>query len=258
MAHPHATVFLMYHELELPGRPLCQNDPGYVRYSISADELSAQMKQIHELGLRGVNVSEALKFANPAVCITFDDGCETDLLSAAPILKEFDFGATFYVVAGFVGKDGYLSPAQLHELLKLGFEIGCHSMSHPYLPDLDDAGLQREIADAKVMLEQMTGRAVQHFSCPGGRYDARVAQVARQAGFLSVATSIPRGNTAASDPFSLARVAITRGLKASEFPRICRGTALWKAGLTMGARDSVKRILGNRIYDRLRGLLLKS
>lgn len=252
-----STVFLMYHELELPGRPLCQNDPGYVRYIISANEFSNQMQQIRDLGLHGVSVSEALKFSEPVTCITFDDGCETDLISATPILKEFGFNATFYVVNGFIGKTGYLSTAQLRELQNLGFEIGCHSMSHPYLPDLDDAGLRREICDAKVMLEQMTGTAVEHFSCPGGRYDDRVVQVVKQAGFATLATSIPRANTAATDPFTLGRVAITRGIQPANFGQLCRGESLWKAELTMGARDRVKKLLGNRMYDRMRGLLLR-
>ena len=248
----------MYHELELHGRPLCQSDPGYVRYIISADEFSAQMREISKLGLRGVSVSDALKFNGPAVCITFDDGCETDLISAAPILKEFGFGATFYVVAGFVGKPGYLSMPQLRELHAQGFEIGCHSMTHPYLTDLDRTGMQREIAEAKTMLERMVGVPIQHFSCPGGRYDDRVVQEAKQAGFMTVATSVPRANTAATDPFALARVAIIRETKISELSQICRGQSLWKARLTMGTRDQVKKVFGNRLYDRVRGLLLKS
>lgn len=258
MSPPPSTVFLMYHELELPGRALCLNDPGYVRYIISADEFSAQMRQIRDLGLRGVSVSEALTFSEPAVCVTFDDGCETDFIAAASILKELGFNATFYAVSGFIGKPGYLSTAQLRELHALGFEIGCHSMSHPYLPDLDDAGLQREIADARTMLEQMLGAPVRHFSCPGGRYDARVAQVAKHAGFLTVATSIPRANTPSTDLFALARVAIVRGMKPSDFPGICTGESLWKSQLTMSARDRVKRLLGNKLYDRVRGLLLKN
>ena len=150
----------MYHELELPGRSLCQSDPGYVRYILSADEFAMQMQQLSELGFRGLNVSDALTFSTPAVAITFDDGCETDLISAAPILKQHALGATFFVVSGFVGKQGFLSHTQLRELADLDFEIGCHSMTHPYLSDLDEAGLQREIVDAKIALEQMIGKPV--------------------------------------------------------------------------------------------------
>src|SRR5690242_17761642 len=35
---------------------------------------------------RGVSVSEALEFSPNSVAITFDDGCETDLLAAAAVL----------------------------------------------------------------------------------------------------------------------------------------------------------------------------
>jgi peptidoglycan/xylan/chitin deacetylase (PgdA/CDA1 family) len=256
MASGSACVFLMYHELELPGRVLCQSEPGYVRYVLAIDEFASQMQQLSELGLLAVSVSDALKFTGRTIAITFDDGCETDLLSAALILKGHNFGATFFVVSGFVGKPGYLSQPQLRELATLGFEIGCHSMTHPYLPDLDDAGLRHEIVEAKNALEQMLGKPVEHFSCPGGRYDSRAMQVAENAGFVTVSTSVPRANTAKTNKLSLNRVPITRGMKAPEFQQLCRGESLWKLNLRNEARNRVKRLLGNAIYDRLRSSLL--
>jgi peptidoglycan/xylan/chitin deacetylase (PgdA/CDA1 family) len=257
MASSDAAVFLMYHELELPGRALCQSEPGYVRYILYAEEFAGQMRLLDALGLRGLNVSDALKFSEPAVAITFDDGCETDLLSAAQILKEHNFGATFFVVSGFIGKPGYLSQLQVRELAALGFEIGCHSMTHPYLPDLDDAGLHHEIVDAKTVIEQIVGKSVKHFSCPGGRYDSRAMRVARNAGFDTVSTSIPRANTTETDKFALGRVAIMRGIKTDEFHRLCRGESLWKMNVRGEVRNRVKRFLGNAVYDRLRSALLK-
>lgn len=257
MASRDAIVFLMYHELEQPGRALCQSEPGYVRYILSAEEFAEQMDQISALHLRGLSVSDALKFTEPAVAVTFDDGCETDLLSAAPILKDHNFGATFFVVSGFVGKPGYLSQLQVRELSALGFEIGCHSMTHPYLPDLDDAGLHHEIVDAKTVLEQIVGKSVEHFSCPGGRYDSRAMQVAKDAGFVTVSTSVPRANTAKTDRYSLGRVAIRRGVESSEFQQLCRGESLWKLNFRGDVRNCVKRLLGNAVYDRLRASLLK-
>ena len=113
-------VFLMYHELESPGRPLCQTEPGYVRYILTASDFRSQMELLKRARWKGVSVSEAIgSFANKTVAITFDDGCETDLLHAAPILREFDFGGTFYVTTGFLRKSGYLSHPQLKELARL-------------------------------------------------------------------------------------------------------------------------------------------
>jgi len=252
-----ASVFLMYHELQLAGRQLAQSDPGYTRYVLPVEEFEAQMRQIRDMGLAGVRVSDALKFSRPAVAITFDDGCETDLLSAAPVLLKLGFGATFYIVAGMVGKAGRLSSAQLRELQGLGFEIGCHSMTHPYLPDLDDGSLEREISGAKAVLEQILGSPVEHFSCPGGRYDSRALRVAKAAGFRSLATSVPRANTASTDRFSLGRVAITRSTPPNDFEKLCRGEGLWKMRLNGMLRSSAMRLLGNTAYDRLRARLLK-
>ncbi len=82
-------VFLMYHELEVPGRGLCHSDAGYVRYILRGLDFQAQMQSLKRAGWCGLSVSEALRFpATSGVAITFDDGCESDLVTAAPILRE--------------------------------------------------------------------------------------------------------------------------------------------------------------------------
>jgi peptidoglycan/xylan/chitin deacetylase (PgdA/CDA1 family) len=257
MAEP-GTVFLMYHELELAGRPLCQSEPGYVRYILPEELFRSQMTWLAQGQWRGLSVSEALEYPSAnSVAITFDDGSETDLISAAPILKENGFRATFYVTAGFVGKRGYLSPAQLRELRQSGFEIGCHSMTHAYLDDLDAAGLRVEIVDAAKKLEQMIGEKVLHFSCPGGRFDERSLNLAREAGYRSFANSRTHANASGSDPYRLGRVAVLRGTDQTKFQSICTGQALWRIRSSDRVRDAAKRALGNTVYDRLRALMLK-
>jgi peptidoglycan/xylan/chitin deacetylase (PgdA/CDA1 family) len=257
MAEP-GTVFLMYHELELAGRPLCQSEPGYVRYILPEESFRSQMMWLAQGQWRGLSVSEALEYPSAkSVAITFDDGSETDLISAAPILKESGFRATFYVTAGFVGRRGYLSPAQLRELRESGFEIGCHSMTHAYLDDLDAAGLRVEIVDAAKKLEQMIGEKVLHFSCPGGRFDERSLNLAREAGYRSFANSRTHANASGTDPYRLGRVAVLRGTDQTKFKSICTGQALWRIRSSDRVRDAAKRALGNTVYDRLRALMLK-
>lgn len=247
----------MYHELEVPGRPLCQTEAGYVRYILSAADFRAQMQSVKDAGWQGVSVSEALRFPSTrGVTITFDDGCETDLLVAAPILQEFGFRATFYVTSGWVGTRGYMTAQQLRELGSLGFEVGCHSMTHPYLPDLDDSKLHEEIAGAKIRLEQILERGVEHFSCPGGRCDRRVKDVAREAGYRTVTTSQTHANSQTSDPFALGRVAVMRDTGLKTFSAWCRGRGLWRLTLRDSLRHGAMRMLGNSFYDRVRASVL--
>lgn len=252
----HAIVFLMYHELEMPGRRLCETEPGYVRYVLTEADFRAQVAYLKENGWQGLSVGQALAFPEGRnVAITFDDGSETDRLAAAPILRQAGFHATFFVTSGRLGTPGYLSHAQLKELSE-GFEIGCHSMTHPYLTDVDENGLQREISDAKLQLEQIIGKPVEHFSCPGGRCDERVLAVARAAGYRTLATSRIQANSVSTDAFALGRVAILRDLPLSAFAAVCNGTSLSRMRTQSALRQAAKQILGNSFYDRVRATLL--
>lgn len=252
------TVCLMYHEIELPGRELCDSDPGYTKYAVSLGDFREQMAFLKNSSTPGINISQML--TNPAngVALSFDDGCETDLITAAPILKELGFQATFYITVGFLGKRGFMSRQQLRELAEAGFEVGCHSMTHAFLTDLPEDALQREIAGAKKELEDIVGRSVIHFSCPGGRWDQRVVQVARQAGYSSVATSQIGLNSSDTDHFSLSRVAITQGVTMGEFQAVCAGSGLWGKGLKNRGLALAKKILGNGAYTRVRAVLLRN
>jgi peptidoglycan/xylan/chitin deacetylase (PgdA/CDA1 family) len=247
----------MYHELALPGRPVCNPDPGYIRYVVSASDFRSQMERLAKEGWRGKSVSEALRsFDGKTVCITFDDGCETDLLSAAPVLREFGFGATSYITVDYLGKPGYLSRIQVRELNAAGIEIGCHSLTHPYLTDIDDARLREETAGAKEQLEQISGVAVEHFSCPGGRWDRRVLRAVKNAGFRTMATSRTGMNFAATDPFDLARVAVLKSHSNEIVWQTCLGRGLWKTRAKEVARETVRQSLGNSFYDALRHRIL--
>lgn len=254
-----ARVFLMYHEIGVPGHPPCDSDPGYVRYVIQEADFRQQVSWLKQQNIRGLSVDQALASDAPhGVVFTFDDGCATDLTLAAPVLHEAGFNVTFYITLGFLGRPGYMSREQVRQLGDQGFDIGCHSISHPYLSDLSRPELQHEIGDAKAELEQIIGRPVHHFSCPGGRWSALAAEVAKQAGYRSVASSRIGVNRTTSDPFNLARVAIMRGTPLSQFQHICRAERLWHLQLRDLTRSTAKQLLGNRLYDRLRSRALQN
>jgi peptidoglycan/xylan/chitin deacetylase (PgdA/CDA1 family) len=256
MAEP-GTSFFMYHELALPNRAPCHREPGYTRYVVSASDFHSHMEDLAHRGWRATDVSRAIQsFNGKTVCVTFDDGCETDLLAAAPILKELGFGATFYITVGFLGTPGYLSEAQVRNLSALGFEIGCHSLTHPYLPDLDDRRLRDETAGAKGRLEQITGGSVEHFSCPGGRWDRRVIAAVKAARFRTMATSRTGVNFASTNPLRLTRIAVLNGTSVEVFRLECRGQGLFRTQMKERAREAARLVLGNSTYDSLRSLIL--
>jgi peptidoglycan/xylan/chitin deacetylase (PgdA/CDA1 family) len=207
-----------------------------------------------------MSVGQALsgEIARRGVVLTFDDGCETDLLVAAPLLRQLGFSGTFYVVAGFLGRRGYMSPGQLRELSDLQFEIGCHSMSHAYLTDLEPARLFTEIVEAKDRLQQLIGRKVDHISCPGGRWSPQIACRAREAGYASVATSRPGTNYTTTDRFRLARMAITHETSLADFDALCRGKGLFKWRAQEAVLRLAKGMIGNSMYEKVRASLLRT
>ena len=251
-------VFLMYHELGVPGREPCQREPGYTRYVVPQAEFLKQMQRMAGEGYHGVSVGRAIQsFGSKFVCLTFDDGCETDLLCACPALKEFGFGATFYITLGFLGRPGYLSERQVRELHTLGFEIGCHSQTHPYLTDVDEQILKDETSGAKQRLEQIIGAEVEHFSCPGGRWDRRVLDAVKKAGFQTMATSRTGINDASTNIFTLTRLAVLREMSVEQVLRMSRGEGLLQTRIRESTRELARVLLGNSAYDSLRSIVLR-
>jgi peptidoglycan/xylan/chitin deacetylase (PgdA/CDA1 family) len=242
----------MYHELETPRRAVTNRDPEARRYVVSVDDFAQQMAWLKSTGLRAMDVSQGIHFPHPpGVVVTFDDGNESDLIGAIPVLQAAGFSATFYVTVAFLGRRGYLCHTQLRELSGLGFEIGCHSMTHSYLNHLIGERLDDEVAGAKIILEQILGKRVEHFSCPGGRWTPQVARAAKQAGFASVTTSRARANSEFADPFHLDRVAIMRHTTLEQFQSICSARGLWRMQLRDLVYVGARHLLGDSGYERI-------
>lgn len=250
---PNEIIFLMYHEIRTPHRNLCRSDDGYRRYVVDLADFKAQLAYLERSGFTAYSIGDALDLKCPShgVVYTFDDGCETDLIEAAPLLREFGFHATFYIVAGFIGQAGYLSPRQLCELADLGFEIGSHSMTHAFLTDLSHQQLRDEVVGSKDKIEQMIGKRVEHFSCPGGRWNMEVSGVAQSAGYRSVATSAVGTNSPRSDPFQLCRIPVLANTETGEFAKLISGKGLFRRRLRSNILRAAKWSLGDQLYDKI-------
>jgi peptidoglycan-N-acetylglucosamine deacetylase len=67
------------------------------------------------------------------VVLTFDDSVKSHFAVARPILKQFGFGATFFITEGFTfktNKKDYMTWDEIQTLHQDGFEIGNHTASH--------------------------------------------------------------------------------------------------------------------------------
>ena len=166
------------------------------RYSlVTVDELVARI---------GRGESTAL------AAITFDDGYDCTVSRALPVLRSRGAVATVFVDTGRLNTGGSaLSDADVRQLADSGIEIGSHSVSHAELPELDALALDRELRDSRARLEQIIGRPVHGFAHPFGRYDGRVKEAVRRAGYAYACTCRQNEtNPPAGDPFEVARIEI--------------------------------------------------
>jgi peptidoglycan/xylan/chitin deacetylase (PgdA/CDA1 family) len=248
---------LTYHELALDGRALAGEGTGYAIYCVGRDAFRDHLAALAGAGLRGTSIGEARARGASALALTFDDGCETDWLEAAPLLRERGFGATFFVVSGFLGQRGYLSRTQLRELAAAGFEIGSHSQTHGMLAHLSPAELEREVAGSRAALEDAAGVAVRHLSCPHGRWSPAVATCADRAGYETVSTSQPGLNGPGTPLGRLRRIVVQRGLDPAAVVRLARGEGLWRTIARTAALDAGKRVLGETGYAALRRTMMR-
>jgi peptidoglycan/xylan/chitin deacetylase (PgdA/CDA1 family) len=125
-------------------------------------------------------------------CLTFDDGWRNWLTVALPVLRSLDVRATFFVCPGLFGQQHPDVPGEAGELIRAedaralhdaGMELGSHTLTHPDLRTLDDAGLERELSGSKQAIEDLTGEPCRTFAYPYGLYDERVVQAAGDAGY---------------------------------------------------------------------------
>jgi peptidoglycan/xylan/chitin deacetylase (PgdA/CDA1 family) len=182
---------------------------GHRRLWISNERFGQQMNYLaregyHCSSLRDV---EALLQGNErarqrAVVLTFDDGYKNFHEFAYPLLRQYGFGATVFVVTGQVGglsrwDAGWETPlmgwTELRDLTAHGIEIGSHTASHPRLTQLQPAEAKRELETSRAVLEQNLGVPAGTLAYPFGDWNAAVEELARQTGY-HLACRITRGN----------------------------------------------------------------
>ena len=103
------------------------------------------------------------------IAITFDDGNASDLRITAPAMKHRGLSGSFFVCAGRLDMPGYLSSAQLNELVAAGMTVGSHGWDHVDWRKLKrDDDLDREVVQARDRIADTLSSAVDSVAIPFG------------------------------------------------------------------------------------------
>jgi peptidoglycan/xylan/chitin deacetylase (PgdA/CDA1 family) len=143
------------------------------------------------------------------IVISFDDGYQSQSTIARRRLHQLGWPGVLNLEVKNVGLKGGLARGEVRAMMRDGWEIDAHTVTHPDLTTLDASGLQREIAGSRRWLHRAFGVPVDFFAYPSGRYNPTVEAAVRAAGYLGASTTQPGQATRAGDPFALPRVRVT-------------------------------------------------
>lgn len=252
-------TLLMYHATPSHGEGLTGADP---HYAVDLGVFRSHLDLLAQQGRRGACMASVVAGPQagqpPAVGITFDDGHVSNL-AAAQALADKGWSATFFVNTSTVGSPHFLSWAQLREMVAMGMAIQSHAHQHRYMQELSDAEQLDELTRSKAELESQLGQAVVAFAPPGGRTNARTRPLAQQAGYRMLGSSRvglyrPAGDT----PWDVPRFAVLAHTSLGQLRAWVEQSPgeIAQQVLRYQALHTVKRLLGNAGYERLRGALL--
>jgi len=129
------------------------------------------------------------------VVLTFDDASLSHATFVAPILKEYGFGATFFICEfpartgdkpcpGFEDKEAYMTWEQIRELHLSGFEIGNHTLNHSHVNRITPEALAKEIDEIDIRCQNYGIPKPVTFAYPAYSTTPEALTVLREKGFL--------------------------------------------------------------------------
>ena len=211
-ARRHLRVpILMYHVIGDPraGAP-------YPELYVSWSDFAGQMRWLERHGYSVVTLRAVWKHwhgrsdlpVRPIV-ITFDDGYRGTATRAAPTLAAHGWPGVLNLDLSNVKASEGFGENRIRRLVAAGWELDSHTLTHPDLTTVDSGRLRREVAGSRMAIRKRFGVQAAFFCYPSGRFDERVVNAVKAAGYLGATTTI-YGLADRHDPYRLARVRINR------------------------------------------------
>ena len=183
---------LMYHAVESQPR-----DRKYKHFYVTAPEFRFQMHFLRRAGYHPIDLDTLesamdgnAELPSRPVVLTFDDGYENLATNVDPILREFGWPYTVFLVSDRIGgrnewvvDEGYeatplLSWEQIEEMAageSARFEA--HGCTHCNLALTNETKVREEITGCRSALADKLGRPMRHFCYPYGGYNDTVLKV---------------------------------------------------------------------------------
>lgn len=173
-------------------------DKRYAPYDITPDRLESVLVEYLNKGYRFISIDEvcdilqkmqeqsyiqrffAALITKKFICVTLDDGYEDNYTNAYPIFQKYNIPFCIYVTTSYIGanflaredtppslKDWQIKEMNSNPLCT----IGAHTKTHPNMAELSDKQQREELGESINVLEQLTGKKINHITIPYGSYN---------------------------------------------------------------------------------------
>lgn len=217
---------LMYHYIS---EPPAGSDVYRVDLSVTPDSFRQQMAYLKENGYTTIDFYELstaivahTELPEKPILVTFDDGYLDNYEEAFPILQEYGFKGTFFVVTEFIdaGREGYMTWEMVEEMAQAGQRIESHSRTHPDLTTKSRDGLIWELLGSQETLTAHIGYKPRYFCYPGGTYNEETIQILKELDFWGAVTTENGSWHGFNDRFEWRRVRMRNSTSMQEFARL--------------------------------------
>jgi peptidoglycan/xylan/chitin deacetylase (PgdA/CDA1 family) len=217
---------LMYHYISTPPEDA---DVYRTDLSVTPEQFREQMIYLQDNGYTTIDfydLSQAIvshkDLPEKPIILTFDDGYLDNYENAYPILQEFGYEGTFFVVTEFIDtqRAEYMTWPMIEEMARNDMRIESHSRTHPDLRGMAHERLIWEILGSQETLAAHIGYKPRYFCYPGGWYDEATIQTLGELDFWGATTTANGSWHGFDDRYEWRRVRIRNTTTLAEFSRL--------------------------------------
>ncbi len=214
-------------------------------FSVSQQTFARQIELLSKWGFQFLSLDEfarvhtgSLPLPPRSVLLTFDDGYRNCITHAFPVLQERGIRPVIFLhttrSGAELGTNLELMTWEDVRGVQRAVDIGSHSHSHPVLRTLQEDELAEDIAQSTLICERELGVRPISFAYPGGKYNHRVIEAVRRAGY-TMAFTIRHGLVRPhDDALQLRRIGITKHTSDVELYAHAIGVGEWYARIVHG------------------------
>ncbi|MCE5287264.1 MAG: polysaccharide deacetylase family protein [Pelosinus sp.] len=207
LSSPQGIPILNYHMVD---------DQTDSRLAVGTEEFAAQMAYLKSRGYTSITPDELMQhwkkgvpLPEKPVLITFDDGYKDNFTNAFPIMQQYGFTGTIFLITDYISNnEWYLNWEEIQAMQQRGFVFGSHTLSHTPLTTLSFAEAEKELREPREILEWRLTVPVTYLAYPTGAYNDSIRDLTKEVGY-DAAFTVDFGRVfKGDDPYALRRIPI--------------------------------------------------